>query len=372
MSPLNRREFLKRAALTGAATLVASTRLESFAQLTAPKPQITPTPASPPPKSLVILGQNDATISQFVYHPPAIESLTDRAIGSCLGVGSAALAMKKLVTPKDIVGIKVFSTPGPVSSTNKSMLKVVVNALKAAGVPSQNIIIWDKFRFDLEAAHFVPTFQQEINSPVLGTSPDTGYADEPFYDFEVTGTLIWGDRDFNTKKATFDLDGAGNSQLSTKSYFSRIVSQRCTKLINMPSLTDHPDFGICGCLFNMAVGSVDNSRRFGVAPYFGVPPIPEIYSYDMIQKKTILNIMDALMTSYAGGPGFNANFTEQSGEILVSQDPVAIDFLCLNHLLALRKARSIPTASSFGAHVQACANYGLGYAEMQKINLRRI
>ncbi len=379
MPRLTRRQFLLKAALTGVAGIPALSTLSALAQV-APRAaggqssDVPPAPPAKPATSRVIMAQNANSVVQYNYNAPIIEQMTDRAIGSLFGVSSAAAAFQKLVSPADVVGLKVFSTPGPITSTNKSIINAIVNALKAAGVPSQNIIIWDKFRFDLETAQFVPAFQQQIQVPILGTTPDTGYSDQPFYDFEVTGNLIWGDRDFNAKKASVEIDatGGGNLQLSTKSYFSRIVTQRCTKLINLPSLTDHPDFGISGCLVNMAIGSVDNNRRFGVRPYFGVPPIPDIYSNPVIQKKVILNVMDALVTSFAGGPAFRAEFSAQTGQIFASSDPVAIDSLCLRQVINLRKTGNIPTPSSFGAHVAACAEYGLGIADPQKINLQAV
>ncbi|MDL5046213.1 DUF362 domain-containing protein [Oscillatoria amoena NRMC-F 0135] len=321
------------------------------------------------------MARDASSVVQFVYNPDVISAMTDRAIGSFFGAASAAAAFGKLVSPTDVVGLKVFSTPGAVKATNKAIVRTVINALKAAGVPAGNIIVWDKFRFDLETAHFLPTFQLEEKIPVMATAPDAGYGDEPFYDFEVTGTLIWGDRDFNAKKASADInaDGTGNLQLSTKSYFSRLVTQRCTKLINLPSLCDHPDFGINGALVNMAIGSVDNSRRFGVRPYFGVPPIPDIYSNPAINNKVILTVMDALITTYAGGPSFRADFSAQTGQIFVATDPVAIDSLCLRQVINLRKTGSnIPTPPWFGVHVEAAAEYGLGVADPKKINLSTV
>jgi len=369
MRKSTRRQFLSKTALTGAAGLTGLSSLSTLAQTVTNTPV---PPALPTPNGRVFMSQNSSSIVQWNVNNTVVEQMADRLIGAYYGVSNAATAMKRLVTPQDVVGLKVFASPGAATSTNKAMVRVVINALKAAGLPSQNIIVWDKFRFDLENAQFLPIFQREVQVPIIGTAPDVGYGDQPSYDFEVTGTLIWGDRDFNAKKASVDADGSGNTQLSTKSYFSRIVTQRCTKLINMASLTDHPDFGINGCLVNMAIGSVDNNRRFGTSPYYGVPPIPDIYSNPVIKNKVILNMMDAIITGYAGGPLFKPDFSDQTGQIFISNDPVAIDTLCLRELIALRKVAGIQSPSYFGAHVPACAQAGLGVGDPSKINLQTV
>ncbi|MDX2225559.1 MAG: DUF362 domain-containing protein [Verrucomicrobiae bacterium] len=371
MKKQSRRAFLNRL-LLGSALLSPAARLRAQADRgTSPAPL--PSPGTrplevPPPLSRVVLCQNPGAIVRFEYNDAILWDMTRKAVAAYFGKDPVT-AFRELLKPEDVVGIKVNSAPGPLVSTSRAMVLAIIDLLERAGVPRGNIVIWDKFRTQLDSARYTIADRNGAMQ-VIATVPEAGYDAKPTYDFEVTGTLIWGDRDFDAKKAMVMTDGGTNPlQLSTKSHFTNILTQRITKCINMPSLTDHPDYGIAGCLYNMAIGSTDNSRRFGVSPYYGVPPIPDIYSMPMIRNKTILNLMDATIICFAGGPGFNANYCDQACRLYVSQDPVAIDALCLTLLKDLRKSAGISTPPWFGTHVNASAKARLGTDDPSKMDL---
>ena len=282
---------------------------------------------------------------------------------------TAAAAWAKLVSPQDRVAIKISTAGGSVLSTHKGLLSAVIKGLTDAGVPAQNIVIWDKFKHHLEKAGFDKTFGN-AGIAVTATVPEAGYDPESSYEFEVTGQLIWGDRDFDsTLAARTPPDATVPDQLSTKSYFSNIVTRQTTKIINIPALTDHPEFGLNGCLVSLAVDSADNCRRFGRTPYYGVPAIPEIWNLPFCKDKCVLNILDGLVIGYAGGPAFNANYAEPVGKILASLEPVAPDALALAELKTRRESAHVATPEWFGVHVDACAQSGLGEAQREKMDI---
>ena len=98
-------------------------------------------------------------------------------------------------------------------------------------------------------------------------------------------------------------------QTSNKSYFARLVTTICTKIVNVPVLTDNPYVGIDGAMASLALGSVDNNRRLQGDPTYGDPAIAEILSDPYLRRKVVVHILDALVAQYAGGPRFNPQFT---------------------------------------------------------------
>jgi len=59
-----------------------------------------------------------------------------------------------LVSTQDIVGLKVYSKPGPNSGTRPAVVSAVVQGLIAAGLPPKQVIIWDREEADLREAGF--------------------------------------------------------------------------------------------------------------------------------------------------------------------------------------------------------------------------
>ena len=124
-------------------------------------------------------------------------------------------------------------------------------------------------------------------------SAETGYDPANFYlpDTVVIGSLVWGDLEFNQTNAV-----AGR-----KSFVTKIVSQQITKIINIAPLLNEEEIGVCGQLYSLALGSVDNTRRFEVDPDRLAVAVPEICALPLLgENRVVLNITDALIGQYEG------------------------------------------------------------------------
>src|SRR6185369_10456554 len=122
---------------------------------------------------------------------------------------------------QDVVGIKVFSTPGPNSGTRPAVVSALVESLLSAGIPSNSIIVWDKQRSDLRLAGFYDLADRY--GIRVGSSTQAGYDPTNYYDTALIGTLLWGDSEFGKK-------GPG---IGRKSFVSQLVSREMTKIINV-------------------------------------------------------------------------------------------------------------------------------------------
>ena len=57
-----------------------------------------------------------------------------------------------MLSTQDIVGIKVYSSPGADSGTRPAVVAAIIDGLLEAKLPPRNIIVWDKQAEDLRRA----------------------------------------------------------------------------------------------------------------------------------------------------------------------------------------------------------------------------
>ena len=241
-------------------------------------------------------------------------------------------AWRSLVHTNDTVGIKVFSRPGPLSGTRPAVVAAMVEGLIAAGLPPDKIIIWDKHADDLRAAGFFKLGAQ-LGVRVVG-AVEAGYDEKVFYlpDSPVVGSLVWGDSEFGLKG-----DGIGK-----KSFVSKLVSQQITKIISVAPLLNENAAGLCGHFFSLTLGSVDNTRRFEGDPDRLAVALPEIYALPSVGDRVVLNVTDALLGQYQGGPASYLQYATVLDQLWLSRDPVALDTLALAELARQRKKFEVP------------------------------
>ena len=181
--------------------------------------------------------------------------------------------------------------------------------------------------------------------------------------------MIWGDYQFNQM---IDSDFYDSSPIVSRSYYTKFVTQICTKLINVPVLSYNELYGIDGCLSSLAFGCVDNNRRFQGPPAYGDPAIDEILNQDFIRRKVVVHILDALVAQGAGGPAFNPLFCQSLGALYVSRDPVAIDSLALPRLEKIRRETNVPSVGNTSSYVKSAAILSLGTTDRRRIQFLRV
>jgi hypothetical protein len=226
-----------------------------------------------------------------------------------------------------VVGVKVYSNAGAISGTRPAVVAGVIHGLIAAGVPPNNIIIWDKYLDDLRNAGFL-RLASDLGVRAAG-SFESGYDEKAFYnpDTAIVGQLVWGDLEFGKKG-----EGVGR-----KSYVSELVSREITKIISVAPLLNDYDAGVSGHLVSLSLGSVDNTRRFEVNPSRLAVAIPEIYALPQLSDRVVVNITDALIGQYAGSSRVLLQYSEVLDQLWFSHDPVALDTLALKELERRRR-----------------------------------
>lgn len=301
---------------------------------------------------------------------PVVQRMVDQLILRLTGKPTVAEAWGSLVGKKDRIGIKVSAAGGPLSGTNPQVVDAIVTGLIEAGVSPSNIIVWDRNLQDLIATGYR---RDGSRYQLQWVDPATGYDSKAQVSAPVLGKLIWGDSGFDTKSGTrfADVTGAGD-QLSSKSFYSNVLSREVTKIINVPSLTDSFLTGVNGALANMVLPNLDNWRRFTKPPSFGDPYLAEIYADAIIRDKVVLTIMDGLILQYAGGPFANPGFLLDNFTLYASKDPVAIDATAVRLLDEARAPSKLPNLSPMTLWLESAHSIGLGNHREEDIELIQV
>ena len=330
--------------------------------LVAPVSAETPSSGSTaaPQSARVVTVYNPEAISAYVARPDIVKDMVIRGITNLTRKATVSEAWQSLVSKNDVVGIKVYSLPGANSGTRPSVVAAVVEGLLGAGLSPKNIIIWDKQPTDLRLAGYFDL--AEKYGVRAAASTQSGYDMTNSYESAIIGTLVWGDVEFGQK-------GAG---VGRRSFVSKLVSREITKIINIPPLLNHNLVGVCGNLYSLAFGSVDNVARFETDPSRLAIAVPEIYALPSLGDRVVLNLVDALICQYEGGEHGLLHYSTTLNELRFSKDPVALDVLSIRELDRQRGSARSPNSKGNLDLYSNAALLELGVSDPKRIDVERI
>jgi hypothetical protein len=312
----------------------------------------------------VVVARGENLLDAFQPDEPRVEDLFNRGLIYFTRETTVSNAWRSLVATNDTVGIKIFSQPGPLCGTRPAVVEAIVRGLLAAGLPPEQIIIWDKHAADLRVAGFFD-LAQTLPVRVAG-AVEAGYDTNAFYlpDSPVVGQLVWGDLEFGMTNKDFSV--------GKKSFLSKLVSQKMTKIISVAPLLNENRAGVCGHFFSLGLGSVDNTRRFeGSADRLAVA-LPEIDALPLIGDRVALLVTDALLEQYQGGPAGYLQFSTVRNELWLGNDPVALDTLALKELMLQRRELNAPPMPANYAIYTNAVLLQLGVNDPSRIQIEKV
>lgn len=313
-----------------------------------------------PPMARVVIVENPRATTAFEARPEIVKPMVDCAITNLTRTTNVAAAWRTIVSTQDIVGLKVFSAPGPNSGTRLSVVGSVIEGLLRAGIPARNIIVWDRFATDLRLAGFFE-LKGRYGVRVEG-SFEAGYDEKTFYETPFIGQLNWGDLEFGKKEEV----------VGRKSFVSKLVTREMTKIINITPLLNHHRARVSGNLYELAIGSVDNTLRFENDADRLANAVPEIYALQSVGDKVVLSIVDALLCQYQGSQTSLLHYSTMMNQIRVSRDPVALDVLSIQELDREILAHHILNLNTNMDLYQNAALLELGVCDLKKIQVENV
>ncbi|MCJ7498175.1 MAG: DUF362 domain-containing protein [candidate division Zixibacteria bacterium] len=248
-------------------------------------------------------------------------------------------SIRRFYTPKDLTGLKVNCLAGKGASTHPEVALGFVNLLKESGIKDKNIIIWDRSNDELEEVGFPLNFNHD------------------------------GLRCFGT-----DTDGIGYSSdlyehLNIGSLLSKILLNYTNVQVNLSTLKDHGLSGV-SCALKNYYGVINNPNKYhenGCDPF-----VADLNALPEIRNQNRLIVCDALTVQYKGGPSYHPLWNEEYRGILISSDPVALDFIGYQIINQLRQKKGISTLEKSGLYPKyiftaADKNHNLGKATLSEI-----
>jgi hypothetical protein len=249
--------------------------------------------------------------------------------------------LKLLFGDVDITGLKVNTLGGPGMSTSVGIVDRFLALLGDAGIPSKKLLTWDRSDRELKSAGF------ELRAK--------------------GGPLCFGT---DHAGVGFSADLASRGKVG--GLLSKIQTNICQAVVNMPVLKDHGIAGIT-CSLKNNYGCIHNPNKYhdnGCDPY-----IADLNSLEQIRGKERLIVVDCLRVQFHGGPAYQPSYAANYGGILIGTDPVAIDTVGYGIIEELRKiAGKEPLRGSKREpiYLKRSAEYGLGIDDPRKIDLREI
>ena len=338
-----RREFLKRgAAIAGGALAVtaAGSLLET--------PAAWATRLRDEGRGKVVGVEHPGAMTALNREVPAIvERMTNEAIRRFTGKRTVVKAWRELVTPTDIVGIKLNCLASPNMGTSPAMVAAIVKGLQAAGLSNDHIILYEQYEGRL-------------------TTRGSGFTlnDDP-----SSGALVThlGSKSLLTDDGLFGYEKTASRHASGPSHFSNLAAH-CTALINAPVIKDHSLAGVTVGMKNMTHGNINNPQDYH--EHDCNPQIADIYDHPKLRDKVRLIVCDGLRVQYDGGPQDNNRAKVLHNRIYVATDPVAIDTWGMKLVEDLRREKGLESVAArhpTGTYLQRAEALGLGVHELAKI-----
>ncbi len=334
-----RREFIKQSSVAAAGLAVGGSLISCGRR-----------PVFDPLKVAVVRDAM-ATGEGWSINAGAVGDMMDRGITEIAGINDVGRSWKALfpgITSKTVIGIKpncvvADSHPGQLVSHPEVVDAIVDGLLRmpVSGFGPENILIWERWTAELDGAGYtVNKGSQGVRCFGTSEAHEVDLEDDLGYDPDCPFT-----------------------SLEDTAYFSKIVSQECDYLINVPVLKQ------CGVGITFALKNNYGAFSTGYPIWKSIGEvfhkefpqrIVDINSQPVLRDKYRLVVGDALFGLKEGGPAGPPGFVYNG--LILGTDPVATDAVGLS-LLA---DEGVDTAR--GAYLKNAEDAGLGVSDLDRIH----
>ncbi len=309
------------------------------------------------------------------YQRDAVRGMLNKGMMELTGAPTPQEAWRFFFEPGDVVGLKLNPVGRPAVMSSPEVVQEIVAGLKMAGVPVKNVVAYDRYRREFLEAGFDKWLPQGVRWTYGTDAIDPLQLDMAMYD-----------RDQYIEMPLVLPQADPNNPHHRRSYLSRFITKDVNKLVNLCVLKHHQSAGVTIALKNLSHGLVNNVSRSHPTPTLNTCGtfIPNIVDHHIIRQKNVLNILDAVLAAYHGGPGGSVQkYMWEHKTMYFSTDPVALDKTGLKVIDAKRTevgrlpiATAKPDADSRYLnmqveHIEIAGVLGLGVFADNKIDVRR-
>jgi uncharacterized protein DUF362 len=336
-------------------------------------------PGPYPGRVVSVKSENSVDTASNAASGDVVREMMARGLCALTGAKTAPEAWRRFFAPADVVGIKVNCGGHPYVVSSYEIVAEAVRQLMALGIPARQIYLYERFQNQLDEVNYAPHLPEGVT--IVAAETANRRADNRGYDPAVyVEADLFGEED-------------------TRSNMMRLVSQKLTKIINIPNVKDHGATGATGCLKNIAYGSFSNVARThhrGKSHTYSF--VGTLASVEPLRSRTVLQIMDGLRGVWHGGPfSRTRRYVFYPKRIFFGTDPVAIDRLLLDIIDDERKAHgaisiydrspqylkvddgaardadpNVNVIIREPGHVEYAARLGLGVADLARIKVQDV
>lgn len=302
----------------------------------------------------------------------AVRGMVERGIMELAGTKSPRAAWRKFFAKEDVVGVKVNASGAPGCVSSPELVNEVIAGLVSAGVAPTNIYLYERPGQQVDLVGY----QMWVPDGVQVVGVERRSADSANYDPEVyVETSFFGEE-------------------STRSHLVYLITQKLTKIVNLPNLKDHAAAGVTGALKNIAYGSFSNvARSHRGSKTHTRTFIGQLAAVEPLRSLTVLHILDGLRGVWHGGPfAPTRRFLWYPARLWFGTDPVAMDRLLLELVEEQRRKQGAISLwdrdeRNLGddrndltrhryirepGHIEYAAGLGLGVYELEKIRIAKV
>ena len=336
---MQRRTFLQVSSALPLAAAAVDEPIPDYEVVTAFKPWPKPgMPGSHPGQVVSVHADKCIDAETEKVDAPTVKEMISRGMRGLTGDKTDEDAWKRFFTTSDVVGIKANCSGAPGAMSMPDVIAEIARNLIAIGIKPEQIYVWERSQLPRAGyENYVPKGVQ------LHTAGRTSYDPKTYVECNFFG------------------------EENTRSNMVSLITEKLTKIINVPNMKDHGASGVTGCIKNIAYGSFGNVARShkGVKTHT-LSFIGTLAAVEPIRSRTVLNIMDGLRGVWHGGPfSRNRKFRFYPKQMMFGTDPVAMDRLLIDIIDNKRKAEG---AVSVWHHDMKYVQPGQGYADDPNID----
>lgn len=346
--------------------------------------------ALPERSSVVVVRDREAT-EAFRAQKEELGQMMRKGIAELMQSPDAVAGILKLVSPEDVVGIKVYALKDGPGGTRPEVVRALIELLREAEVAAEHIVIWDRSWEALNGAGFVK-LARESGVQIQATA-EAGFDEKIYYSSFFPSSLVYGDVEFSKDSGKriepkpekkpeipplgFEPKRSEEEQPGRKSFVSKLLTQKVTRLILVTPLTHHNSLGAAGHIYSLASGCTDNFLRFETDAYRLAEATSEIYAMEAVGDKVALCVTDALFCQYRGQSSSFLHYSLEVNELWFSKDPAALDSLAFRKMMDIRRDRAMAAGSPMDISwagrslLENAVLLELGNASEARIDIRR-
>jgi len=264
-----------------------------------------------------------------------IDKTLDAGMRALSGQNSVESSWKMFFSPGDKVGIKPNLLGGPRISTSTALLFACINRLRAIGIREDDIIVWapKKEHFEQNGLPFRPdgpgvrfaTIEDHLSAPLTNGS-------------------------FSGRVTTF-------------------ITEEVDAILNLCVIKDHRNAGVTLSMKNH-FGSIDNPADHHANHCD--PAIADLNALPALREKARLFIADGSRGCFDNGPYFSYQGFFAYNGLLLSNDPVALDYQGWQIIESRRREAGLPALREVGrepTYIYSAHDRGLGHFESGEVDL---